>query len=105
MDPLTCPYCGIALVEDDDELLAFADELVLTQPAFSCCGYCGGIAVAMPPDAQLRQATDLERAAFHRADQRLRARLRGPREGRISRHFALKLGNPPRAQRLGRDTP
>ena len=105
MDPLTCPYCGIAPEEDPDDLLEGADELILTQPAFSRCGDCGRVAVAMPPDARLRPATDFEFAAFGRADQQFRDQISGVRRARIRQHFARKLGTPSDAQQLGRRAP
>lgn len=106
MDPLTCPYCGLAPAEDPDELLeADGAELVLSAPAFSLCDYCDEVAVAMPPEGTLRPATDIERAAYHRAERRGLVRIRRVREGHIDRHFARRLGAPANSQRRGRHAP
>lgn len=108
MDPLTCPYCGLAPAEEPDDLVPdAAPDLVLTSPAFSRCEYCGGVAVAMPPDAWLRPATDLEHAAFGPQEQRWRQAIstwQSARRSRIDEHFA-RLGDLERRPNRGWHTP
>lgn len=105
MDPLTCPYCGLAPEEDSEDLLAGAEELVLTEPVFTRCEYCYGVAVAMPPDAELRAATDLELARYRQTERPFRDRIRTLRSVPTTQHFSRRLGPPSKAQRLDRDVP